>query len=214
LEELDNFYERAYDDWTKNTPMLYSKADRFTHCHPKAECCNCKLAFQDDEVRMRHHDHATGKYVGPAHNRCNLTMKMKAVKIPVFFHNLAGYDAHLLLKAIGKRGDPYSIGMDCIPDNSEKFRSFSYNGFRFIDTMAFMQAGLDSLANNLIGDDPKNVPRFYSEFKGIVTGEDMVRFARKGAFPYTWFDSLEKLQQTSLPKHEEFRPDRRAAVTR
>ena len=43
------------------------------------------------------HDHITGKYRGAAHSSCNLKLRIDPdkIKIPVFFHNLRGYDAHL-----------------------------------------------------------------------------------------------------------------------
>ena len=41
-------------------------------------------------------DHMTGKYRGAAHNECNFKLKLnpKTMPIPVFFHNLKGYDGH------------------------------------------------------------------------------------------------------------------------
>ena len=48
---------------------------------------------------MRDHDHYTGKFRGAAHNRCNNAMR-RTYKIPVFFHNLRGYDSHLIAIAL------------------------------------------------------------------------------------------------------------------
>ena len=48
------------------------------------------------------HDHITGKYRGAAHSSCNLKLRIDhdKIKIPVFFHNLRGYDAHLIMQYI------------------------------------------------------------------------------------------------------------------
>ena len=56
------------------------------------------------------HCHLTGLYRGPAHNSCNLKLRYRrrpandadvefeGHMVPVVFHNLRGYDGHLLLK--------------------------------------------------------------------------------------------------------------------
>ena len=51
---------------------------------------------------VRDHDHMTGKYRGAAHNECNFKLKLnaKTAPIPVIFHNLKGYDGHLLMQAM------------------------------------------------------------------------------------------------------------------
>ena len=52
-------------------------------------------------LKVRHHCHFTGKYRGAAHNDCNLKC-CKPLFIPVLFHNLQGYDAHLFIKQLAK----------------------------------------------------------------------------------------------------------------
>ena len=72
-----------------------------------------------DSVR----DHMTGKYHGAAHNECNFKLKLnpKTMPIPVIFHNLKGYDDHLLMQAMARvQGE-----IKCIPTNTEKYISFS-----------------------------------------------------------------------------------------
>src|SRR5208283_4035927 len=46
--------------------------------------------------KVRDHDHFTGDYRGAAHAKCNFQLR-KMYKLPVFFHNLRGYDSHLLV---------------------------------------------------------------------------------------------------------------------
>ena len=40
----------------------------------------------------------TGKYRGCAHNICDSHVNNKGFKIHVFFHNLKGYDSHLIIR--------------------------------------------------------------------------------------------------------------------
>ena len=62
----------------------------------------CKEPFYEDSEKwhkVRDHNHATGEYGGAAHATCNLN-KRRSTHIPVFFHNLRGYDAHLIMQDI------------------------------------------------------------------------------------------------------------------
>ena len=47
--------------------------------------------------RVRDHCHLTGKFRSAAHEGCNQKYKIPKF-FPVVFHNLSGYDSHLLLK--------------------------------------------------------------------------------------------------------------------
>ncbi|KAK3719343.1 hypothetical protein QZH41_000529 [Actinostola sp. cb2023] len=80
---------------------------------------------------------------GAAHNACNLKLRLspKTTTIPVVFHNLRGYDSHLLMQAISKVEGRVS----CIPNNTEKYISFSLDQLRFIDSAQFLLASLDKL---------------------------------------------------------------------
>ena len=65
------------------------------------KCCICKKCFTHNS-RHHHHEHPTGKYVGPAHPNCNLTCNDWHFENSVFFHNLKGYDSHHILLGSGK----------------------------------------------------------------------------------------------------------------
>ena len=61
-------------------------------------CWICgKLIELDDKVRE--HCHITGKYGGCAHWPCSINLKI-CKKVPVIFHNLRGYDSHLIFKKL------------------------------------------------------------------------------------------------------------------
>ena len=85
------------------------------------------------------------------------------------FHNLSDYDAHLLIKELGRRFNKDNIGV--IAENKEKYISFNVKinvklagvrdkdgkkvhkniKFRFIDSFRFMASSIDKLASNLCG---------------------------------------------------------------
>ncbi|XP_072048611.1 uncharacterized protein [Amphiura filiformis] len=137
-------------------------------------------------------------------------MKYRKPKFfPVIFHNLAGYDAHLFIKNLGKTEGE----IDCIPSNEEKYISFTKKilvdtftnkegkevdvkrDLRFIDSFKFMAAGLGKLVENL--DEFSELPKFYQD-------EQLQLLLRKGVYPYDHVNSLEKLQETSLPPKDTF----------
>lgn len=94
---------------------------------------------------MRDHCHLSGKYRGAAHNSCNLNYK-QAHFLPVFIHNLKGYDGHLLIQGLGFFKEQE---ISVIPSNSEKYISFSLGRLRFLDSLQFLNASLEKLVSNL-----------------------------------------------------------------
>ena len=98
-------------------------------------CDACDKALEGDSVRD--HCHFTGEYRGAAYNACNLKLRL-IPSILVVFHNLRGYDSHLLMQAILKVEGRVS----CIPNNTEKYISFSLGQLRFIDSAQFLTSWL------------------------------------------------------------------------
>ena len=68
---------------------------------------------------------------------------------------------------------------------------------RFIDSFRFMASGLARLADNLPRESLANLSRYYE-------GANFDLLARKGVFPYDWFDGFDKLQVPNLPPKDEF----------
>ena len=109
--------------------------------------CADPLLVPNFKDSVRDHDHMTGKYRGAAHNECNFKLKLnpKTMPIPVIFHNLKGYDGHLLMQAMARvRGE-----IKCIPTNTEKYISFSLGNLRFVDSVNFLLSRLDKLVKGI-----------------------------------------------------------------
>ena len=91
--------------------------------HEAAEKCRiCLKEFNDlKNKKVRDHRHYTGLYRGAAYNNCNLKYRIPGY-IPIVFRNL-NYDAHLLIKKLGRRFNKNDIGV--IAENKEKYTSFN-----------------------------------------------------------------------------------------
>ena len=65
----------------------------------------------------------------------------------MLFHNLKGYDSHLIYKELNK----FDCNVDVILNGLEKYVSFTWNkNIVFIDSMLFVNSSLDELVKNLI----------------------------------------------------------------
>ena len=83
------------------------------------ECYICKKELNN--VIVRDHCHLTGKYRSPAHNKCNLNLKDKVNFIPIFFHNLSGFDSHLFIRELAE----FEGSIECLAKNKEDYISFT-----------------------------------------------------------------------------------------
>ena len=73
-------------------------------------------------------------------------------KVPVIFHNLRGYDSHLIFNELGK----FDVKVSVISNGLEKYIAFFLNkNLVFTDSMQFMNSSLDKLVKNLSDRDFK-----------------------------------------------------------
>ena len=114
-------------------------------------CRICKKLIDNDDEKVRDHCHVTGKFRGAAHWDCNINFQLTK-KIPVIFHNLRGYDSHLIFCELSK----FDVKIEVIPNRLEKYLALFLNkNFVFIGSMQFMNSSLDKLVKNLSDNDFK-----------------------------------------------------------
>ena len=190
--------------------MIFTEED-IKHFNKASDCWICGEKLEND--RVRDHCHFTGRYRGPAHNKCNLKYR-KPKNISVFFHNLSGYDSHLFIKKIGCSINK-NENIKCIATNEEKYISFTktivtgqYTNKKgkvkdktfdivFKDSLKFMSSSLEALVNNLPKDAFKNLLNYF-------TPKQTELLKQKGFYPYEYMDSEEKFNDTKLPPREAF----------
>ena len=168
VSKLEKLTHKIYNDlYRKPIPMKLDMTHQQEY-YSATKCHICGGELNDD--RVRDHCHFIGVYRGAAHNRCNLQCR-KPMILPVIFHNLQGYDAHMFIKQLAR----LSGGLSCIPSTEEKYISFSkkikVGGYksrcnvetvslnfeiRFIDSFKFLQTSLANLVGNLQPDDFHN----------------------------------------------------------
>ncbi|MFM2392193.1 MAG: hypothetical protein RLZZ546_170 [Bacteroidota bacterium] len=149
--------------------------------------------------KVRDHCHLTGKYRGAAHSKCNLKNRYPRF-IPVVFHNAKNYDSHIILKNIVKNIKRVS----CIPNNEEKYISFSIEKLRFIDSFQFMASSLEKLVENQMKGMTEEQCRQKLKYNNEVWGENFMMMTRKGVYPYEYMNSFDKFNQTTQPNKKDF----------
>ena len=149
----------------------------------------CDKVFDAEDDKVRDHCHITGNYRGASHWSYNINLKMSK-KIPVIFHNLKGYDSHLIIKEVSK----FDVKVSVIPMN----RNLEINrNLVFIDSMEFMTSSLDLLVRNLSDHDFVSLSKeFNGKFLKLVE--------QKGVYAYEYMDSFEKFFEDKLPDKCEF----------
>ena len=213
-----NFMEKMIEEveWCKsiikkhfNKPLVMTEENKLDFESAKY-CHICKNRYSEEDICVRDHCHITGNYRGSAHQDCNLKLRLSPtnIQIPVFFHNLRGYDSHFIMQQIGeiakkhvyknKKGEECQMDINCIPNNMEKYMAFMLGKhLLFLDSFQFMSSSLDNLTKNL----PDDAFIFTQQ---EFTGEQFNLMKQKGTYPYDYMDSFQKFNDTQLPIKKDF----------
>ena len=106
-------------------------------------------------------------------NARNLRLRIPR-KLPIIFHNLQGYDGHIIFKELNN----FDVDIAVIPKGIDKYLGIIVNiHITFIDSLQSYNSSLDTLASNLEENDFKHLT---SKF-GI---DKLEILERKDAYPY------------------------------
>ena len=230
IEELERLAKNSYELLQQNkTNIIMTNEDKMNHS--KCNCCNnCKKEV-NQETKVKHHDHITGQFISTLCNDCNLLFTYETF-LPVYIHNLKGYDSHLFVTSLFTYGyqAEKSDNISCIPNNEERYISFSKHievgqrkvknketkkwelkpimfEIRFLDTFAFMSTSIESLANNLKANC-KTTEELRLVFKNtseeFTNDEQFLLMTEKGVYPYDYISTYDKLNETKLPPQNAF----------
>ena len=115
-------------------------------------------------------------------------------KVPVIFHNLKGYDNHLIFIELNE----FDVKIEVISNRLEKYMTFFLNKkLDFTDSMQFMNSSLEKLVKNLSGNDFKYLTKEFGS-------KNLELLKQKDAYPYEYMDSFKRFGEEKLPARECF----------
>jgi hypothetical protein len=229
VEKLEEYANYCYKT-SKQSEKIYKVTKEENIAHRKAlHCTECNTTFNEEAKKVLHHDHITGEFISSLCSPCNLKFQIKRV-LPIYFHNLKGYDCHLIIKALNDYGfkSMDEDNITCIPNNEERYITFSkkipvdtyknkkgeiitiYYELRFLDSLAFLSSSLESLAENLFD---KCKGQGISEYRKVFANvsqqfpddKQFYLVLQKGIYPYDYISEYNKLLETKeLPTIDQF----------
>ena len=171
----------AKKHFNKNLIMTEEEEKQFQSSNT---CWICKELIDDGNENVRDHFHKTGKFKDAAHWSSNINLQLTK-KFPVIFHNLRGYDSHLIFCELNK----FDVKIDVIPNRLEKYMAFFLNkNLVFIDSMQFMNSSLEKLVKNLSDDDSIYLTQ---EF----VSKNLELLKQNDAYPYEYMDSFKRFSE-------------------
>ena len=101
------------------------------------------------------------------------------------------------MQGLGKLKDKK---INCIPNNTEKYISFSLDRLDFIDSLQFMNASLEKLVSNLA----KNGVDKFPILQKYIDSDKVPFLLRNGVYPYGHIDCMGRFEEPTLPPKELF----------
>ena len=214
LSYLESVVHKQYkEDYTltrQKIIMSKSQKDEFYSC---TACPQCKKSFTESNQKVKDHCHITGQFRSPLCFKCNCKKQLRRRVLPVIFHNFKNYDAHMIIKHGLASMKGWKLGV--IAQSKEKFMTLTaqipvgktkedrtvYFTVKFLDSYQFLSSSLSKLVSNL--DSLPITQQLKSKYPQL---KDEV-LKRKGVFPYSYFNSLDRLNEKCLPPKEAFHDD-------
>ena len=209
-ETLNNIRDDVIEQMKKPKDMSMSDLDEIKHLEAK-KCFLCNDGFNNKveaKKKVADHCHFTGLCRGAARMKCNIDYCFKN-HIPVFFHNLKNYDAHLIISNLEKLNTTKE-SISAIAQNSEKFITFSLNRLEFKDSFSFLSSSLDKLVKLTKYSDNKLRNNWQEHFKYsfnskcIKDEKDLFLLTDKGVYPYDYCNDFNKFNDTELQEKKHF----------
>ena len=114
------------------------------------KCCICNKLFTIKDKIVRDHDYITGKYREAAHSICDFNLKLNK-SVPVIFHNLRGYDGHLMMM---QEISNFDVEISVKSNGLKEYMDFTINySLISIESIQLMNSIPDELVKNLSDND-------------------------------------------------------------
>lgn len=209
LFDLKVISTKCADELSINKEMIPLTLEEEQMHQSASHCFLCKKPFIENDIdadgflncKVYEHDHFTGHYNGPAHNNCNINFTLPNY-IPLFFHNLKGYDAHFIIKHLDTN---LFSKCEIVPQNMEKFIAFKIDHIQILDSYQFLSESLDKLANNLSKSNytfPITRKIFNDKFQYPEILNKLLY--KKSIYPYEYMTDFDKFKERELPSKISF----------
>ena len=144
-------------------------------------CRFCEKEITSDKVRD--HCHLTGKYHGPAHSICNISVTQQQSNfIPFIFHTFNIYGCHMFFRSlVDVKKDKVKFKTN--PKTNEEYISVKFGCITFIDSYRFLSSSLDDLVKNLDKDDFVILKKEFPDKWQYLN--------QKLAHPYQYFNNID-----------------------
>ena len=209
MEEIEHLF------LNENYPLQMSKQDYLKHKKLK-RCEICQKRFSKLNPKMRDHYHSVGPKISNYRytlcNRCNLTFasNKNIFPISIVFHNLSGYDSHLIISELEKYAKNREK-IQIIPRNSEKYISFTIGRWRFIDSFQFLHSSLDTLVQSMKTEGISSFKHVSSLFPNDE--KKTQHLICKHAYPYNFPKSYSDYHKHGFPSKEDFNNELKPDIT-
>ena len=178
VERVDYYNKLFKDIFSINIPLNEDTITPLTNM-----CYYCNENLGEDVVRD--HDHLNSKFRCYAHNKCNI--QAKNTFVPIYAFNSSNYDNHLIITKLAEK-----IRLKVLTKTDESYISIDMGYAKALDMFRFFHPiSLDAISETLSNEE-------------CITLNKCGLERRNGIFPYEWFDSIDKLHETTLPPKEAF----------
>ena len=96
--------------------------------------------IDNDDEKVRDRCHVTGKFRGAAHRSCNINLQLTK-KVSIIFHNLRGFNSHLIFCDLNK----FDVKISIIPNGLEN--TWHFFGIKTYSSLAVCNLWILALIN-------------------------------------------------------------------
>lgn len=181
-------------------PIHASQQAKKDHADAR-DCYVCGRGFSPLNPKVFDHSHYQKEFNtrGSCCNSCNLKMR-KHRYVVVYFHNLKGYDGHMLIKMLSVR----KLNIRVLAITLEKYLTFTVmiKGlvFRFQDSLCMLDDSLQVVSETLSNDCLMELKRNFSP-------ELCELLHKKAPFPYSFLSCAANLKEKQFPGAKYFKND-------
>ena len=126
IDTLDKIHTWAQPILKPAKKMVRPDDETMAELESRPDCYLCGKALDHTDKHLDH-NHETGEVIGYSHPLCNLE-RVQQNYLPIIFHNLRGFDGHMVVKELAKRKEAVYI----IPRNMITYTAFMTKKLRFL----------------------------------------------------------------------------------